>query len=121
MAIFRYLAKTYRGKQGENLYPAHADPLLSAKIDEVIDTREDFFVANVKLIFPKPNASAWNDFFTDFILTRFPSFLEYLDNILAKNKRKYLFKDQLTLADISVASYFYLATYNDDHEMCHIL
>ena len=32
-----------------------------------------------------------------------------------------MFKDQITLADISIASYFYLAIYNDQHEMCHIL
>lgn len=55
MAIFRYIAKIHKGREGENLYPGHGDPLLSAKIDEVIDTREDFFINNIKLIFPGPN------------------------------------------------------------------
>lgn len=40
-AILRYLGKTYKGRNGETLYPGHADPLLSLKIDALIDTRED--------------------------------------------------------------------------------
>jgi glutathione S-transferase len=46
-SILRYIAKTQKGKNGENLYPGHSDPLLSFKIDEVIDTREDFLNNNL--------------------------------------------------------------------------
>ena len=120
-SILRYIAKTQKGKNGENLYPGHSDPLLSFKIDEVIDTREDFLNNNLQLRFTKPDDPAWNQFFTDFILTKLPQFCEYLDAVLAKSGKRYLFGSQLTLADISVASWFYLAVYNDEHEMCHIL
>jgi hypothetical protein len=54
-------------------------------------------------------------------LNKLPTFLETIDEILAKHNKKYLFTNSMTIADISLVTYFYLGVYNDEFSLCHIL
>jgi glutathione S-transferase len=56
--------------------------------------------------------------FTDFILTRFPEWLETLNGHLTK---KYIVSDKMTMADIYIASIFLAHCFNERYENCHIL
>jgi glutathione S-transferase len=77
VAILRYLGQTYKGRNGETLYPAHADPMLSWKIDNVIDWQQGFLNSSCLFFFlKKAGSEEYNDLFVPFITTKFPAWLQ---------------------------------------------
>ena len=46
MAIARYLAKRYTGRNDEVLYPGASDPDLTLEIDQIVDNSNDKLMNN---------------------------------------------------------------------------
>ena len=121
MAILRYVCAKYKTKNGDSLYPGHADPMLTWEIDNACeDTNDTFFSQDfIKLITSKVGTDAYDTVFTEYILKKFPEALAKLEAKLGSTK--YLVSNNLTMADIHFASIVFQKTYNDDYEHCHIL
>ena len=79
-AILRYLSKEHKGRKGEVLYPAHSDPMVSYKIDAMIDSVEDVSNTTINFLFAQlPGYKNKDEHFTQFILNHFPKFLASLE------------------------------------------
>ena len=107
-ALLRYVARAHKGKNGENLYPFHEDPELMFKIDSIITMNEDEFLKYI-VRFQVPFIDAYkskDDHFIHFITGEFDKWLAKIDDLLNKSTGKYLFGDQMTLADISTGAVF---------------
>ena len=89
-AIARFIARTYKGKKGEDLYPAHNDPLLAYDIDEILDFGEDIVPKIMFFVTTKQPSEEFDQAFTHFILEDFPAMLEKLEGILNIKKKQYL-------------------------------
>ena len=121
-SICRYLAKIYKGREGETLYPAHEDPMLSYEIDAVMDEIEDL---NPK-VFPfmssiSPEYKNKDEHFVNFIVKFFPEYLAKLEARFEKNGQKFLLADHMTLGDIAVGALLFKTAYNENYDNCHIL
>ena len=119
-AILRYVCSKYTGKKGEKLYPGAQDPILSHAIDSACEFCEDFVAERRFFYLKKIGTEEYDQDFTQFILKKFPEWLEKLEGKL-DHTHKYLLSDNLTMADISVASSFFQHVYNNDYDYCHIL
>ena len=101
-AIMRYIGKSFKGKNGENLYPCHEDPELTWEIDNLMETMEDMVGGINKFMVPFIPAYKEKDLhFTTFILETFPKFLATLEASIEKNGGSYLLGNNVTLADIA--------------------
>ena len=121
-SICRYLAKVYKGKEGETLYPAHDDPMLSYEIDAIMDELDDLlpkyfpFLSSIS-----PEYKNKDEHFVNFITKFFPEYLAKTEARFEKYGHKFLLADHMTLGDISVAGLLLKTVYNDNYENCHIL
>ena len=120
--ICRYLAKTYKGKEGETLYPAHEDPMLSYEIDAVMDELDDLNPKVFSFTSPmSPEYKNKDEHFVNFITLIFPEYLAKLEARFEKHGKNFLLADHMTLGDIAVASLLMKTLYNDNYDNCHIL
>ena len=101
-AIGRFFAKTHKGKNGETLYPAHADPLLSYEIDSMIDDCSDFSPYIIFFYTQKFGTEEFDKEYSKFKDEGLPKFIGRIESRLQRFGKKYLFSDNLTLADIWV-------------------
>ncbi len=59
--------------------------------------------------------------FMKFICKTLPAYMKMLEDTLNQNDCKYLVSEQMSLADIAVASHFFKLAYNDLYENQHIM
>ena len=115
-AIIRYIARVWGD---ENMYPTHSAEL-TYKIDKCMDECGDLGKEIAKFNYPyHPEIKNKDDHFLTFITKTFPAYLKELDGKFGDNK--YLLGNEMTLADIVVASTFIKVVYNDEYENCDIL
>ena len=122
-AIARYVGASYKGRNGEVLYPGNADPMLSFKIDDFMEDTEELIYKCAKWhIVPfLPQYKEKDDHFVTFITTKFPNYLQKIEERLTKSQTKYMFASHITLADICFASFLIQFPYNDAYDYQHIV
>ena len=73
-AIMRYIAKTHKGKNGEELYPN--DPTMMWKIDARTTTNDDFFDSYANFSIPiVPGYKDKDEHFIAYITKKWPDYL----------------------------------------------
>jgi glutathione S-transferase len=112
----------YAGKLG-GTYPGNSDPMLSYKIDKLLAETDAVFLKTINaFILPMhPGFKNKDVHFTSFITGDFHVELAKLDDLLAKSNGKYLFGDQLTVADCSIGSHMLKIAHNPIYDNSLIL
>mgnify|MGYP002634836035 CR=1 FL=1 len=91
MAIARYIAATFKGPNGENLYPIHEDPMLAYKIDMVISNLEPLQKEWVNFTIPfVPGYKDKDEHFIKFICKTYPEYLSKMEERFSTNGGKYI-------------------------------
>ena len=114
ISIMRYFGKTLTN--GE-MYPGNKDPMLSYKIEEVMALNENFLWTYNRWLVPL--FAEYKDRDTkiiNFIAVDFPKYLEYFEDLLNKSPGKYLFGDNLTVADFHSIAHFFRLSHNELYE-----
>ena len=79
-SICRYLAKIYKGREGETLYPAHEDAMLSYEIDSVMDEIDDLGPKYSPFMSPmSPEYKNKDEHFVTWIVQILPEYLAKLE------------------------------------------
>ena len=90
-ALVRYLAKTYKAKDGTCLYPGPDDPTKSYQIDLFIDSQDAWFVEIMKFsIVNRDSATKKDESFVSYITSQLPNRLKKIEETLEKNQTKFL-------------------------------
>ena len=90
-AIARYLAKKYKTKDGDSLYPGKEDAMASYKIDMWMDQQDEIFKQYGKFTIPLFDAYKEKDkHFLEFITKFLPNFLSSIEKSFEKNDTKWL-------------------------------
>ena len=121
-AIVRFLAKSYKAKDGTSFYPGPSDPMKSYEIDLFIDTQDAWFVETAKFQVPILDAYKKKDeHFVAYITALLPPRLKKIEETLEKNKTKFLCGDHVTLADFAYGCHILKHVYNHKFEHEHIV
>lgn len=122
-SIARYICAAYKGRNGEVLYPGNTDPMLSYKIDDFVEDAEEltYKCAKWHIVPILPQYKEKDDHFVTFITTKFPTFLQKIEDRLTKSQTKYMFTNTMTLADICFAAFLIQFPYNDAYDYQHIV
>lgn len=121
-AMVRFLAKSYKSKDGTSFYPGPSDPMLSHKIDCFIDSQDAWFTETAKFQVPLLDAYKKKDeHFVTYITQQLPGRLKKIEEHLEKNKTKFLCADHVTLADFAYGIHLLKHAYNHKFEHEHIV
>lgn len=122
-AVCRFLAKSYRGKDGTCFYPGAADPMLTYQIDQWVDQQDPRFAEIIPFTVPFLDSykTGKEDHFVAYITEKLPAHLQKLEDHFTKNKTKYLCADHPTLADFSMGTHIIRLAYNHKYEYEHIV
>ena len=118
-AILRYICTTNKGRNGETLYPGHADPMLSWQNDNVIDFISDFTNANLFFYRTKFMSDEYNAKFTEYVTEKLPKWMSTLESMMGKHK--FIVSDEISMADIALTALSLIHIYNPEFAHCHIL
>ena len=111
-SIARYLAKQYKGLQGETLYPANTDPRLMHKIDEILEIATEFLHSYVGFIAPFfPSFKERDTLLPKWLKETLPKYLEKLAEYTTRDTA-YLCGNEMTVADIVMFSHFWKLAIN---------
>lgn len=115
-SIMRYLGSSYRGKNGECLYPGKANPDASYEIDEILEYANNFFDNYFKAIF-KGLYDEDAVYLSEYCNGEWLDMLKYIERRIEKGDGKglitpYLVGDCLTLADLALGALYMIIRYN---------
>lgn len=112
-AIVRYIGKTYRGINGELLYPDNSQPELMQRIDSILEWSSDFLnTYGPFTVKTNPMYYKRDELTKDFLDTKLNQMLTLLQN-LKKKRSIYLCADYITLADLVTWNHFWKICFNE--------
>jgi len=122
-SILRYVCMSNKGRNGECLYPGHADADLTFRIESVVELMGNPF--NLKIAnFTFEGAPGYKDKdqnFINFIAKDLPDTMAELEAMLVANGTRYLAANHVTLADFVFGGFLLKLPYNDNYANQHIV
>ena len=110
-SIMRYLGQTLTNG---SMYPAGKDAMLSFNIECALAKDESIIGKYIGFLVPfLPFYKDKDTHFTNFVTEHFPKYLEHVEGLLSKSAGKYLFNDDLTIADFSTFGHLFKLCLND--------
>ena len=80
-AMVRFLAKSFKGKDGTVFYPGPSDPMKSYWIDQWVDKNDGFFMEHANFVIPLMAGYKEKDkHFVNFITTQLPKRLQNFED-----------------------------------------